>query len=404
MLVSRLRSGRLLSSSLVVLVTLAIAPFGALRAQAQSECQKFNETGNTVCGSFLAYWKGHGGLAQQGFPISEQIQETSDTDGKIYTVQYFERAVFEYHPENAGKPSEVLLQLLGNFLGKQKYPNGAPNAVPNNEPGSRLFTETGQRLGGVFLDYWTKNGGLAQQGFPISNEFTEKNDLDGKDYKVQYFERAVFEYHPENADPYKVLLSQLGTFRKGAKYGNVVQQWSGIGNQDVKMPLKAGLAVFQSVRADNGGYYYIDVVDGAGAHIHTIASGTGPRDLSDAVNLPADGTYTLNVQADNGWTVNVSQPKQAYSPPPAQQTWHAKLSQATPLFSLKSGAATFHIKGTGGKEAFLARLLDQDGKYVQELISITGEGENTITVQIPADGVFIVVVYYDGEWGGEVTQ
>src|SRR5206468_3983407 len=55
-------------------------------------------------------------------------------------------------------------------------------------------------------------GGLAQQGYPLSDEFTEISPQDGKPYTVQYFERAVFEYHPENKDtPYEVLLSQLGT-------------------------------------------------------------------------------------------------------------------------------------------------------------------------------------------------
>jgi hypothetical protein len=63
-----------------------------------------------------------------------------------------------------------------------------------------------------------KNGGLPQQGLPISDEFQETSDLDGKTYKVQYFERAVFEYHPENQAPYDVLLSQLGTFRYKQKY------------------------------------------------------------------------------------------------------------------------------------------------------------------------------------------
>jgi hypothetical protein len=48
----------------------------------------------------------------------------------------------------------------------------------------------------------------------------EKSDLDGKTYKVQYFERAVFEHHPENPAPYDVLLSQLGTFRYKQKYPN----------------------------------------------------------------------------------------------------------------------------------------------------------------------------------------
>ncbi|HET8630995.1 MAG TPA: hypothetical protein VFL91_26545 [Thermomicrobiales bacterium] len=35
------------------------------------------------------------------------------TNGQTYRVQYFERARFEYHPENAGTPYEVLLGLLG---------------------------------------------------------------------------------------------------------------------------------------------------------------------------------------------------------------------------------------------------------------------------------------------------
>ncbi|HYP40338.1 MAG TPA: multicopper oxidase domain-containing protein [Chloroflexia bacterium] len=83
---------------------------------------------------------------------------------------------------------------------------------------SRTFQETGKTVSGRFLEYWTQNGGLAQQGFPLSDEFEEKNDLDGKTYKVQYFERSVFEYHPENKPPYDVLLSQLGTFRYKEKY------------------------------------------------------------------------------------------------------------------------------------------------------------------------------------------
>ena len=63
--------------------------------------RSFPETGKTVSGRFLQYWETHGGLAQQGFPISEEMQEKSDVDGNTYTVQYFERAVFEMHPESS---------------------------------------------------------------------------------------------------------------------------------------------------------------------------------------------------------------------------------------------------------------------------------------------------------------
>lgn len=177
-----------------------------------SNSRLFPETGKTVRGLFLDYWEKNGGLAQQGFPISEVLGEISDLDGKPYTVQYFERAVFEYHPENQ-PPFNVLLSQLGAFQYKKKYPNGAPNQKPNNDPGSTLFPQTGKRVGGRFLEYWRQNGGLSQQGYPLSEEFTEVSDLNGRSYTVQYFERAVFEYHPGNQRPFDVLLSQLGTFR-----------------------------------------------------------------------------------------------------------------------------------------------------------------------------------------------
>ena len=177
----------------------------------------FPETGKTLYGRFLDYWNTHGGLAQQGYPISERMMETSDVDGKPYTVQYFERAVFEMHPDNKA-PYDVLLSLLGDFRYRQKYPNGAPGQVPNTSPGSVLFPETGKRLGSRFLAYWRAHGGLAQQGYPISDELTERSDIDGKPYTVQYFQRAVFEAHPENKAPYDVLLSQLGTLRYKARY------------------------------------------------------------------------------------------------------------------------------------------------------------------------------------------
>jgi len=208
-----------LASFLISILALPALIVGPVERQASAQLleRTFSETGKTVGGRFLEYWDKNGGLTQQGYPISNEMQERSDTDGKTYAVQYFERAVFELHPENKS-PNDVLLSLLGVFLYKQKYPNGAPNQTPNNQAGSRLFQETGKRVGGVFLDYWTNHGGLAQQGLPISDEFNEVSDLDGKTYKVQYFERAVFESHPENQVPYDVLLSQLGTFRYRDNY------------------------------------------------------------------------------------------------------------------------------------------------------------------------------------------
>ena len=204
---------------LTTCLTVALAA-GGLLSPAQSNAQvgsrHFPETGKTVKGRFLEYWTQNGGLPQQGFPISDEMSEKSDTDGKTYTVQYFERAVFELHPENT-RPFDVLLSLLGNSFYKQKYPGGAPNQKASTQNATR-FSQTNKSLGGRFREYWEQNGGLAQQGFPISEEFQERSDLNGKTYTVQYFERAVFELHPENQPPFDVLLSQLGTFQHRARY------------------------------------------------------------------------------------------------------------------------------------------------------------------------------------------
>lgn len=94
----------------------------------QAGCQTFSQTGHKVCGRFLAYWNEHGALAQPGYPLSEEFTETSQLNGRPYTVQYFERAVFEYHPENQA-PNDVLLSQLGTYLGKAKYTQGFPVAA-----------------------------------------------------------------------------------------------------------------------------------------------------------------------------------------------------------------------------------------------------------------------------------
>jgi hypothetical protein len=210
--------------ALSMLVLLVLPTFGGVPVRAQANSVTFPQTGKTVQGIFLQYWTNHGALDQQGYPISDEMQEVSSTDGKTYTVQYFERAVFELHPENQ-PPYDVLLSLLGSEMYGQKYPNpaGAPGQVPNTTSGSVVFPSTGKRVGGRFLDYWNSHGGLAQQGYPISEEFSEVSDTDGKTYTVQYFERAVFEYHAENQPPYDVLLSLLGTMAYKAKTGGGAQ-------------------------------------------------------------------------------------------------------------------------------------------------------------------------------------
>jgi hypothetical protein len=204
---------RVITALLAAVILVGGLPDGSpAQAQGQPTARRFfPETGKTVQGRFLQYWEQNGGLYQQGFPLSEEMAVRSEIDGKTYTMQFFERAVFEWHPENQW-PNDVLLSLLGSLRYNAKYPGGAPGQSPNVDPGSVVFNETGKRLGGSFLQYFRTHGGVRQQGLPISDEFTEVSDLDGKPYTVQYFERAVFEWHPSNQPPFNVLLVHLGRF------------------------------------------------------------------------------------------------------------------------------------------------------------------------------------------------
>ncbi|MBN9390595.1 MAG: hypothetical protein J0I20_21370 [Chloroflexi bacterium] len=226
-LVQRVRPLKFLLASLAILLILTGSPLSSLsqpaaKAAPSGGSMYFNETGQYLQGTFLEYWQSHGGLPIFGFPITPQFYENG------YMVQYFERNRFEYHPENAGTPYEVLLGLLGREkldAETAAHPqNGATAGLAHASDDSLFFKETNFGIGGAFLDYWQKNGGLPQFGYPITAEQTDPATR----LTVQYFERAVFEFHPENAGtPYAVLLSLLGRERAANLDPALFDRWSG---------------------------------------------------------------------------------------------------------------------------------------------------------------------------------
>ncbi len=164
------------------------------------EC--FAATGQCIGGGFLARWRATGGTAINGLPLSGEFRQKLE-DGNEYTVQYFERVRMEYHPEDP-TPYDILLGLFG----RQIHPTDPPVAADPRSPGL-YYPTTGHNISGQFVDYWENFGSVAQFGLPISEEITERLE-DGKEYRVQYFERARLELHPENQYPYTVLPGQFG--------------------------------------------------------------------------------------------------------------------------------------------------------------------------------------------------
>ena len=127
----------------------------------------FAATGQYLDGEFMQYWQAHGGLPIFGYPLTPAFRENG------YLVQYFERARFELHPENAGSPYEVLLGQLGKERLKSE---GTTVPKPDGSPALRgevLFPETGYKVGGAFLEYWQAHGGLAQFGYPLGPQMQD---------------------------------------------------------------------------------------------------------------------------------------------------------------------------------------------------------------------------------------
>jgi DNA-binding beta-propeller fold protein YncE len=199
---------------LFLILSLLTGSFGPVKAETS---QYFPETGKTVSGKFLEYWQINGGLAIYGYPITEAKMEVDPETGKTFLTQWFERNRFELHPENTGTKNEVLLGLLGKDLKREAlevdsdFVRAEPlfnPYVPREE--QLYFTQTGHNLRYRFLDFWQQNGGLERFGYPISEPYREVEPETQQDYLVQWFERARFEYHPENKPPYDVLLGLIG--------------------------------------------------------------------------------------------------------------------------------------------------------------------------------------------------
>ena len=202
---------------ILVLSLLSLFTFAAPVQAAKDIC--FPQVPDCITFRFAEYWTANGGLAVFGLPLTTAKNEK--VGDQNYKVQYFERARFEYHKGDP-RPYDVLLgrigvdRLVAQGRDWQTFPKADPKAP-------HYFAETGHAIAPQFWGFWSSNGlefdgnkkgkspaeSLALFGLPVSEPQMEPSS-DGQMYLTQWFERAKFEYHPENKAPYNVLLGRLG--------------------------------------------------------------------------------------------------------------------------------------------------------------------------------------------------
>jgi hypothetical protein len=193
------RVGIRVSLAFAVLLSLVLpAVWPGAAVAAGGGWRYFPETGCWVGNDFLDYFDAHGGLDIFGFPIENATVESN------VGVQYFQRARMELRPEQSAA-YRIQLGLLGQQIyGRIDPPVPADQRPAATDRANRYFPETGQVVSFAFLDYFNSHGGVDIFGYPISGQFTEKG------VTVQYFQRARMEWHPENAEKYRVQLGLVG--------------------------------------------------------------------------------------------------------------------------------------------------------------------------------------------------
>jgi hypothetical protein len=220
-----------LSATLFAVMSFAMLAAAQPAQALQRQQQCFPETGFCVEGRLLEFWLQSGGLAVYGYPIGPAQNETNRDTGKAYLTQWFERNRLELHPENQ-RPYDVLLGRLGeDTLIKQ----GRDWRAEYREPPTPIdhnceFPSTDGKIFALcspFRNYYWSHGvefdgraglssaeSLALFGLPLTQARMETNSS-GDTVMTQWFERARMEYHPNNPEPYKVLLGLLGNELKG---------------------------------------------------------------------------------------------------------------------------------------------------------------------------------------------
>lgn len=176
-----------------------------------------NIDGRTVIAGFLSHYRNTGGLGRWGYPTSEVLVLENRT-----LTQFYQRGVVDFHDVGAGWVVERRLawDYVGGGAGGSDD-QGVESGPFNPNPGT-LLGPWGNRVSNVsiegttvgFADFFNRLGGVSAFGYPKTEARTDivgARRLLGPEqtpgFIRQYFQAAIFEFHPNDpADPVKLAL------------------------------------------------------------------------------------------------------------------------------------------------------------------------------------------------------
>jgi lipoprotein-anchoring transpeptidase ErfK/SrfK len=163
------------------------------------------QTGQTIDGVFLDFWRNNSGITNYGYPVTPEFQENG------HVVQYYEYARFEYWSDDPGgsvvhlgaigqelRPHLVLRTVPALAVGSAKrnassdlatmsrawLPLGEDTATKPNTNTWRYVPETRHSVQFGFKAFWEATGEASYLGNPLTEEYV----LNGVTYQI--FERG----------------------------------------------------------------------------------------------------------------------------------------------------------------------------------------------------------------------
>lgn len=195
---------------LILIVLLASIVPSVTAAEASPDCRPRPEV--CVYPTFRQFWQDNGGLDQFGYSITDWYPLT--VNNRTTFIQEFERARFEFNPNVISTPHKIVLGRVGAewldyHVGELKPLLTTDTEFVEGAGRCAVVEPNTPAVCGAFLDYHTAHGAqidsiplisrnerLRLFGAPLTPAMRWNNN--GQSMVIQVFERARFEYHPND--------------------------------------------------------------------------------------------------------------------------------------------------------------------------------------------------------------